>query len=206
MPKTLGDITQELNDKVLTPAKDKADEIVSDAEKQAAKIVADARAEAEKMKADAKADAEKTLKQLEVDMNMAARDFILTIQEKLEDAIVTPVVEMEVRRVLEDPENIKNLIEILLHEFLKTRTRERRMEVLLSDKNQDELEDWFLNKFREKAAGSVTIQFTDQISFGFQVGMEDQDTYLNFGTGLVESFVNFLSPRFRKNFFGLEES
>lgn len=206
MPKTLGDITQELNENVLAPAKAEAEEIVQKAEEQASAIVAEAKADAEKIRSDAKGDAEKTLKQLDVDMDRAARDFILTVQEKLEDAIVAPVVEMQIREILDSPDNLKELLEILLSEFLKTRTRERRMEVLLSTKHQDELENWFLNKFREKAAGSVVIQFTDKISFGFHVGMEDQDAYLNFSNGLVESFINFLSPRFRKHFFGLKES
>jgi V/A-type H+-transporting ATPase subunit E len=206
MAKTLGDITQELNEKVLTPAKAEADEIVRKAREQAASIMAEAKAAAEKARADAKTDAENVRKQLQVDMDTAARNFIIMVQEKLEAAVVAPVVDGEIKAALGDTGFLKRMIEILLAEFLKSRSAEKPLEILLPKQNQTELESWFQEKFREKAAGSLVVQFTDKITFGFQIGLKGQGAHFNFSSGLVEAFSNFCSPRFRKHFFARQES
>ena len=206
MAKTLGDITQELNEKVLAPAKADAERLVSSAKEQAAAIVAEAQAAAEKSRAAAKADAENVKKQLQVDMDTAARNFIIMVQEKLEAAVVPPVVEGEIKTALGDPAFLKRMIEILLAEFLKNKSKEQPLEILLPKQNQADLEAWFGDKFKEKAAGSLVVQFTDKITFGFQIGVKGQGAYFNFSSGLVEAFSNFCSPRFRKHFFAREES
>ncbi|MDO9558691.1 MAG: hypothetical protein Q7I89_03300 [Syntrophales bacterium] len=206
MAKTLGDITQELNEKVLTPAKAEAAEIVSNAKGQAAAIVAEAQAAAEKASAAAKNDADNIRKQLQVDMDTAARNFVIMVQEKLEAAVVVPVVDGEIKAALGDAGFLKGMIEILLTEFSKSQNREQPLEILLPKQNQSELEAWFQEKFREKAAGSLTVQFTDKITFGFLIGVKGQGSHFNFSSGLVEAFSNFCSPRFRKHFFAREES
>jgi len=206
MAKTLGDITQELNEKVLTPAKAEADEIVRKAREQAAAIMTEAQAAAEKARADAKTDADNVRKQLQVDMDTAARNFIIMVQEKLEAAVVAPVVEGELNAVLRDTGFLKRMIEILLTEFLKSRSKEQPLEILLPEQNRSELEAWFREKFQEKAAGALVVQFTDKITYGFHIGVKGKGAYFNFSSGLVEAFSNFCSPRFRKHFFARQES
>ncbi|MBN1829405.1 MAG: hypothetical protein JW884_09715 [Deltaproteobacteria bacterium] len=206
MAKKLGDITQELSEKVLAPAKAEAAEIVRNAREQAAAIMAEAQAAAEKSRTAAKTDAENVQKQLQVDMDTAARNFIIMVQEKLDAAVVTPVVEGEIKSALGDAGFLKRMIEILLTEFLKSQSREQPLEILLPKQNQSELEAWFREKFREKLAESVVVQFTDKITFGFHIGVKGQGAYFNFSSGLVEAFSNFCSPRFRKHFFAREES
>jgi vacuolar-type H+-ATPase subunit E/Vma4 len=206
MAKTLGDITQELNEKVLMPAKAEADEIIRKAREQAAAIMTEAQAAAEKARTDAKTEAENVRKQLQVDMDTAARNFIIMVQEKLEAAVVSPVVEGELKAVLSDAGFLKRMIEILLTEFLKNRSKEQPLEILLPEKNRSELEAWFREKFQEKAAGALVVQFTDKITYGFHIGVKGKGAYFNFSSGLVEAFSNFCSPRFRKHFFAREES
>lgn len=201
MVKTLGDITQELSEKVLAPARAEADELVQSARKQADALVAEAKAEAEKIRAAAKADAENVRKQMQVDMDTAARNFIIMVKEKLQTAVVAPVVEGEIKTALGDTDFLKRMIETLLAGFVKNQGREQPIEILLPKKDQDELEAWFNEKFKEKAAGSLVVQFTDKITFGFHMGAKGQGAYFNFSSGLVEAFSNFCSPRFRKHFF-----
>jgi len=206
MSKTLGDITEELNEQVLVPAKAEAEIIVSAAMEKAEAIVTEAQAEAAKLRADARADAEKIRQQLDVDMEVAARDFIIMVENRLEEAVMVPVVDLEIRETLDQPEFIERLIEKLMDEFIRSQLRERRLEVLLPEKYQAELETWFLKKFREKCAGSLEVHFTDKITFGFHAGISDQSSYLNFSSGVVEAFTEFLSPRFRKYFFAADGS
>jgi hypothetical protein len=90
---------------------------------------------------------------MQVDMETAARNFIIMVKEKLEAAVVTPVVEGEIRALLNDKGFLEHILEIVLAEFFKGQGRERSLEVLLPKKDQAELETWFIEKFREKAAG-----------------------------------------------------
>ena len=201
MAKTLGDITRELNEKVLAPAKAEAEGLVRGAGEQAASIVAEAEAEAAGIKKAALAEAENTRKQLQVDMDTAARNFIVLVQEKLESAVVVPVVESRIQEALGDNDFLKKIIEVLLTEFVKGGSQEHRLEVLLPENKQAELEAWFKERFKEKLGDSLNVQFTDKISFGLLLGESGRGAHFNFSNGLVEAFSNFCSPRFRKHFF-----
>ncbi len=206
MGKTLGDITSELTARVLDPAKAEAETIVREARAKAEEIVCAAQSEAAKVREAAARDAEHTLRQLQVDMDTAARNFVLMVQEKLEAAIVEPTVEREVQAVLDDPAFLRKVIETVVVEFHKHFGREATLELLLPDGMKAGLEQWFIEKFRTRAVGPVTIQFTDKISFGFHLGASGTGSRFNFSAGLTEAFSAFCSPRFRRHFFASRES
>jgi len=205
MAKTLGDITNELTEKVLSPAKAEAEKIISDANAEYEKIITEAGNEAVKLKEQAKQEAEDTRRQMDADLAIAARNFIIKVQEKLEGAIVEPTVSKEIKTTLDNEKFMEKIIEILVTEFAKNRGDEHRIEVLLPGSKRVELESWFIEKFREKAEKSLVIRFTDKISFGFKIGIEGTGSHFNFSEGLVEVFSEFCSPRFRKYFFKEEE-
>lgn len=201
MTRTLGDITNELKDKVLAPAKEEAERMVSEARSQADTIVRDGKREATRIKEDARQQAEISLKQMEIDMDTAARNFILLAQERLEKAIVRPVVEDEIKSVLDHKDFLSSIIEILITEFSRTHGKENKIEILLPSRHKEDLEEWFVNKFLQRATAGVVIHFSDKVAFGFKLGLGETGTYFNFGEGFVEVFSEFCSPRFRKHFF-----
>jgi len=205
LTKTLGDITNELTERVLTPAKSESERILREAQIKAEKIIADAKKEALNTKNMARQEAEQVFKQMEVDLKTAARNFILLLQERLEETIAHPTVEEEIKEALKDREFLKNAIEIVLQEFTKLGGTENKIEILLPAKEREELGRWFIEKFHQKALHNINVHFTDKVSFGFKIGLEDTGTYFNFGEGLVEAFTEFCSPRFRKYFFAEKE-
>ena len=205
MTRTLGDITNELKEKVLSPAKEEAERMVGDARSQANNIILEAKKEAERIKDDARQQAELVLRQMEIDMDGAARNFILLVQERLEQAIVLPVVEGEVKAALGHKDFLGSIIEILISEFAKLQGRENKIEVLFPEQQKEELEEWFMSKFLHRSASGVVVHFSDKVAFGFKLGLGETGTYFNFGEGLVEVFTEFCSPRFRKYFFAPNE-
>lgn len=204
MAQTLGDITKELSEKVLAPARAEAANLIENAKNEVETLMADAQAEAEKIKNQAKAEAEERRRQMDADLQTAARNFVLMVQEKLEAAVVQPVVDEEVKSVLSDCEFIKKMIEIIMAELPKQHGREQHFEVLLPEQHCQELEKWFLQKFKDKTMENLTVHFSDKISYGFRLGAENEGARFNFGSGLTEAFVDFCSPRFRKYFFPSE--
>jgi vacuolar-type H+-ATPase subunit E/Vma4 len=206
MTKTLGDITNELRERILSPAKAESERILREAGDEAKRIVTDAEREGSRIQEAAKKEAETVLKQMETDMSTAARNFMLLVQERLEKAIVQPTVEAELKPLLNDPEFLKKIIEELIVSFSRLQGEERNLEILLPEKMRDELGEWFLEKFRQKAVRHLVVHFTDRVSFGFKIGVEGTGSHFNFGEGLVEAFTEFCSPRFRRHFFARKES
>lgn len=200
MTRTLGDITNELKEKVLTPAKEEAERMIAEARSQADKIILEATREAERIREGARQQARETVRQMEVDLEKGARNFILLVQERLEQAIVRPVVEDEVKSVLDHEDFLSSSIEGLIKEFGRFQGKESKIEILLPESQKELLEKWFVDKFLQRAAAGVIVHFTDKVAFGFRLGLGDEGAYFNFGEGLVEVFSEFCSPRFRKYF------
>lgn len=206
MAKTLGDITGELTKKVLEPAKAEAERIRQDAQVQADQIVAAAQKEAQKILEQSKREIESLKRQMDVDLETAGRNFLIMIEEKLEAVVVDPVVEEAIKPVLENRAFMEKMILDILAAYAKQAGKEHHIEILLPADQKDELESWFMDKFRNKMANPLDVRFTDKISFGFKIGIAGRGSHINFSEGLVEVFSDFCSPRFRKYFFTRKES
>ena len=102
MAKTLGDITGELTEKVLEPAKAEADLLLKNARAEADQIVAAALMDAQKIREQAKREIENLKKQMDVDLETASRNFLIMVEERLEKVVVNPVIEAEVKPLLND--------------------------------------------------------------------------------------------------------
>jgi V/A-type H+-transporting ATPase subunit E len=205
MAKTLGDITGELTEKVLAPAKAEAEHLLGAARAEAGKVVAAAEAEAERIRDAARREADNLRKQMNVDLDTAARNFLIMVEERLEKAVVDPVIEENLKLLLGDREFLAKMIEDLLVGFARLGGHEHRIEVLLPQTQQAELETWFLQKFHARLSQPLDIRFTDQISYGFKIGIAGAGSHINFSDGLLQVFSEFCSPRFRKHFFSRKE-
>jgi hypothetical protein len=128
------------------------------------------------------------------------------IEERLESAVVDPVVEETIKPLVEDRVFLEKMILDILAAYAKQTGKEHHIEILLPANQKDELESWFIDKFRGKMANPLDVRFTDKISFGFKIGVADRGSHINFSEGLVEVFSEFCSPRFRKYFFPRKES
>ncbi len=206
MTKTLGDIASELTERIISPAKAESERMLREAKEEAKRIVADAQQEALKIREKAQKEAEAVRKQMDGDMNTAARNFILMVQEKLEKAIVQPTIEAEIQPLLNQSDYLKEVLDTLFSEFWRLEREKGTLEILLPEKMREELEHWFVEKFRQKAIRPLVVHFTDKVPFGFKIGVEGSGSHFNFGEGLVEAFTEFCSPRFRKHFFAGKES
>lgn len=206
MAKTLGDITSELTQKVLEPAKAEADRIRKDTQAEADKIIAAARMDAEKIREQAKREIENLKKQMDVDLETASRNFLIMVEERLEKVVVDPVIEAAVKPIFEDRQFLEKMILEILAGYIQHIGKEHHIEILLPAAKKSELETWFTEKFRNKMSLPLEVRFTDKISFGFKIGVAGAGSHINFSEGLVQVFSEFCSPRFRKYFFPRKES
>jgi vacuolar-type H+-ATPase subunit E/Vma4 len=206
MAKTLGDITNELTQKVLDPAKAEAERIRQDTRVQADQVVAAAQMDAQKIREQAKREIENLKKQIDVDLETASRNFLIMVEERLEKVVVNPVIEAEVKPLLNDGQFLERMILEILAGYIQHIGKEHHIEILLPAAKKTELETWFIEKFRHKMTHPLDVRFTDKISFGFKIGVAGTGSHINFSEGLVQVFSEFCSPRFRKYFFPRKES
>jgi V/A-type H+-transporting ATPase subunit E len=206
MAKTLGDITNELTQKILEPAKADAEQIIRNAESQAAKLMAEARAQADQIREAAKRDAENLKKQMDIDLETASRNFLMMVEERLEKAVVGPVIEEALKPLLSDRDFLEKMILEVLAGYTRHEGKEHTIEILLPEARKAELETWFMEKFRGRMSQPLDVRFTDKMAFGFKIGVAGEGSHVNFSEGLVEAFSQFCSPRFRKYFFARKES
>ncbi len=142
---------------------------------------------------------------IDADLKTAARNFIILLQEKLEKTVAHTTVEEEIKKVFNDNDFLKKTIEIVLHEFSRLGGTENNIEILLPAKEKEDLSKWFIGMFHQKAFNNVNVHFTEKVSFGFKIGIQDTGKHFNFGGGMVEAFQEFCSPRFRKYFLSENE-
>lgn len=206
MTKTLGDITNELTKKVLEPAKADAANILKSAQAEADKIIAEAKAEAQKTRQQANREIENLKKQMNVDLETACRNFLILVKERLEKAVVEPVLEEEVRLLFNDRQFLEKIMLEIITGYARHIGKEQHIEVLLPEARKTELEAWFIEKFRHRVEQPLDVRFTDKISFGFKIGSARDGSHINFSDGLIQVFSEFCSPRFRKYFFSQKES
>jgi hypothetical protein len=206
MARTLGDITSELTQKVLEPAKAEADRIRLEAQAQADAIVAAAQTEAQKIQEQTKREIQNLKKQMDVDLETASRNFLIMVEERLEKVVIDPVIEAAVKPTLDDRQFMEKMILEILAGYVAHDGKEHHIEILLPATKKSELEAWFIEKFRHKMSHPLEVRFTDKISFGFKIGVAGRGSHISFSEGLVEVFSDFCSPRFRKYFFPRKES
>lgn len=206
MAKTLGDITGELTEKVLEPAKAEADLLRKNARMEADKIIAAAQMEAQKIREQTRREIENLKRQMDVDLETASRNFLIMVEERLEKAVVDPIIEAEVKPLLNDGPFLEKMILDILAGYIQHIGKEHHIEILLPAAKKAELETWFIEKFRHKMSHPLEVRFTDKISFGFKIGIAGRGSHINFSEGLVQVFSEFCSPRFRKYFFPRKES
>lgn len=201
MTRTLGDITKELKEGIIGPAEQEAARVLAQGQKKAEALLNQARQEAEQIKAEARQEADRNRQQMESDLEAASRNFLIKLQEKLESSVVVPVLDQEIRRAVETPGFLPSVLEEVLAAFSQAAGEEARLELLLPENRQKELEAWFLEKCSRKMQGHVDVHFSDKISFGFKLGVQGSGPQFNFSDGLVEAFAQFCSPRFRRYFY-----
>lgn len=205
MTRTLGDITGELKDRIIEPSKQEAERMLAEARVQSQDIISQARQQAEEILARARESAGQTRAQMESDLDTAARNFMLKVQESLEGVVIGPVLKEELRKAVDSPGFLPKMLEQILAAFGQEGGEQSRIELLLPEKQKKELEAWCLQKCNHKMLSHVDVRFTDQISFGFKLGVEGSGSHFNFSEGLVEAFSEFCSPRFRRHFYPQKE-
>jgi len=179
---------------IVSEAKAKAEEILKHAQKQKAEILAKAQGEADEIK-----------KNAETELQLASRQFISTIKQRIIETITAKQTEDQLKKAFEDNEFVRKMMLTIIKNW--NQETEIDLRVLLPQQNQKELNVYFDSKALEAMDKSVVVNFDPEIESGFKIGPKDGGYIISFtDEDFMNYFKHYLKERTRKLLFDpLEE-
>jgi len=151
---------------------------VDRAEERARRVVADAEDEAGRLRQEAQADAEASRQRGEKALEQAGRDFLLTLQRRIE-----AVLRESLRETVADaltPEPIAEMLLRLADAYAAHDMNESRVEVLVSEEDRERLAALIMEKYRDLVNQGLTLRTDEKLEKGFKVSFEGDNLYHDF--------------------------
>lgn len=174
--------------RILKSARDEADAILADAKRRASQILDEARAEADKQRA-----------QLTSELRMAARDFMLSFQERLRRQVTLPLVEERLRGALGDPEFLKAALKELLARFAEQGAS--GMEVVVDAELRQKLDAAFLKELEAAMKGGRVSISDEQGLVGFRLVPQGETFAWDFSLeAMARELAQLVDPALKRCF------
>jgi V/A-type H+-transporting ATPase subunit E len=165
--------------------------IAADAEERARRIEEEAEAEAARLRRAADDDAEATRQRSEKALEQAARDFLLSLQRRIE-AVLRQSLRQTVAGGL-TPETVAEMLVRLADAYAAHDMNESRVDVLLPAEDRERLAALVMDKYRDLVAQGLTLRTDDKLEKGFRVSLADDNVYHDFSlTALAEALAPVL--------------
>ena len=189
---------QSLLDRIREDGVEKADaraaEIVQAAEQKAAKIVNDAEEKARQTLAKAEEDAQVFTERSTKALEQAARDVVLSVGSAITKTVEGLVAERVGKELSKDL--LEDMLEDVVKAYASKATKRDQVEILLSPKDQEKLQDFFMSELRKEAESGLTIKSDDRILGGFQVSIKNRNVHHDFTQeSIAEALCELVRPR-----------
>jgi len=188
---------QSLLDRIRTEgverAEAEAEGIVGEAQQRARQIVAEAKAEADELRRRAEDDAAASLERGEKALDQAGRDFLLTLQKRIE-AILRETLRDTVAAAL-TPDVVADMLVRLAEAYATHDMNESRVDVLLAPDDREAVAALVMQKYRELVSQGLTLRADERLAKGFKVSFVDDKLYHDFSlSALAEALAPVLKP------------
>ncbi len=193
MAEELQPLLEQIRKEGVAKARAEADQILSQAKEQAARAVREAEGKANALVAKAESDAEIYTERSNASLEQAARDLLITVGQGIEN-IISDIIGESVEEALK--------VEVLEQMMIKMaqscgeKLGETRIELLISEADQNELVKFFVDKYREKMVHGIELHVDNEILKGFKVSFTDDHVYLDFTQEAIsDALTTFLRPK-----------
>lgn len=202
MQNKLQELTDKLYNEGLSKGKQEADNLVSKAKAEAASIIEKAKAEAEAIVAEAEKNAKNVKSMADSDLQMASKQTVSAVKQVVENAVITKVVNENVKASFSDVNFVKNLIETVVKAFDASNAESVALDVILPENMKDEIEKSIASEVSSALSKGVEIKSVKGLSNGFKIGPKDGGYVLNFTADEFSSLIGeYLRPATRKILF-----
>lgn len=192
METQLQDIIEKIHDEGVKGAEQRAREIIEHAEKQAMQKVEQARSEAESIVKSAEQEAQKQRAAGEAALKQASRDLLLSVKTQLTTLFET--VQREAAGQALSADRMSSILADMVSNWSSGSADS--LEVLVAEKDRDELEKGLRAALNAKLADGVEIRPVRGIAAGFRIGSKDGAAFYDFtDESLAEVLSAYLNPR-----------
>lgn len=188
MENKIQELTEKIYNEGVTKAKDEAEVILSEAKKRAEEIVLEAKNNAASIVDLAKKNVEDLKVNTEKDIKLSTLQAISAIKQQITDLIVTKTVNPTVSESLKDNNFIKTILETVVKSLMANEDASANLEVLLPQKNQEELEKFFTAKEFSYLNAGISFEFDKSVSGGFKIGPKEGGYKISFTDADFETF------------------
>ena len=203
----MNDKLKELTNKIyaegIEKAEIKAEEIISKAENEASAILEKARKDAKEIAEKSQKEAEDLKRNTESEIKLSARQAINALKQDITSLIITTISEEEVKNALNDKDFVKGIISKILTSRTQNDSSGIDLTLSLPDKDREDLDKYFTAKHKELLDKGLSLNFSDKINAGFEIGPKDKSYKISFTDENFESFFkSYLRPRSIKLLYG----
>jgi V/A-type H+-transporting ATPase subunit E len=192
MAMDLKNIIERIKEEGVDEAQKKAGDIIAQAENKAAATIAAAEEKKNDIIEKARAEALKLKANSEEAMRQASRDVLLGLRENI-IVLFDKVIKRDVAEEL-SPDVMKEMIIRLVEKFKES--GETEVEVLLSDKDKNSLEETLLKDLKKEMKKGVELKASSSMEHGFRIGEKDGNTYYDFtDEAIEEAFKSYLNKQ-----------
>jgi len=181
MEMELKNIIEKIKAEGVEEADKQASTITEEAEKKAKKIIEDAEAKKTKLLKEAKKESEKLKANGEEALRQASRDVLLVLRERIVE-LFNKITEKEVGNEL-SPDVLAQMIVKAVEDLRKT--GDVNVEVLLSEKDKDNVEKKVFSTLKKEAAEGLTLKVSPRVEKGFLIGEKDAQLYYDVTDGAL---------------------
>lgn len=170
MPEALQSLIDKLQGEVVDDAQRKADAILAEAQAEADRRLTVADAEARKVRDVAERDAASMRERGERALEQAGRDLLIAVRRGVED-VVMRLVNASLEQTL-TPETLREMLLAMAGAYAERSGPDRRMSVLLSPEDRDQLARYYADQYRQTLQQGVEIRVGRDIDKGFRVSLD----------------------------------
>jgi len=206
MTNRIQELTEKIYNEGVAKVKSDAEKIIQDAKNEATELIKSAKKQRDEILEKAQSEAAEMKKNAGAEMQLAARQFISNLKQKVENIIVAEQIEPPVKEAFSDTGFIKEIILSLVQNWNQQNPEGPDLQVVVPENKKDQ----FLNMLDERALQSmnkgIEIQTDAKLKTGFSIGPKDGSYFIRFsGEDFENYFKSYFKEKTRKLLFGEDE-
>jgi len=193
MTEELQSLLERIRKEGVERAEAEAASIVAAADDRARRTLAEAQAAADDLRRAGEAEAEARRQRGETALEQAGRDFLLTLQQRIE-AVLRESLRDTLAAAL-TPETVADMLVRLADAYAAHDMNESRVDVLLSPEDREGLAGIVMEQYRDLVEQGLVLRADERLDKGFKVSFADDDLYHDFSLeALAEALAPVLKP------------
>lgn len=200
------DKIKKLTDKIylegIEKSKKEAELIIANARKEADNIINAAKIKEKEIAENTQKQADELKNNTDSEIRLAARQYTSSLKQQISKLITSAQVEAPVKEAFNDKEFVQSIILTIINKWDPQKPEDINISLLLPEKEEKELNDFFNNKAKELLSSGLEINFIPTIKNGFKIGPKDSSYYISFtDTDFENYFKHYLKDKTKKMIF-----